>query len=59
MFRASLFFFGMGVSGVAPILHKVVVYKDEPVMLYTTAYEISMGVFYGFGAVVYATRIPE
>lgn len=57
-FRASLFF-GMGVSGIAPILHKVVLYKDDPVALYTTAYEIAMGVFYGLGAVVYATRIPE
>jgi len=57
-FRASLFF-GMGVSGIAPILHKVVLYKDEPMVLYTTAYEIAMGVCYGLGAVVYATRIPE
>lgn len=57
-FRASLFF-GMGVSGIAPILHKVVLYKDDPVALYTTAYEIAMGVFYGLGALVYATRIPE
>lgn len=57
-FRASLFF-GMGVSGIAPILHKVILYKDDPVAFYTTAYEIAMGVFYGLGAVVYATRIPE
>eukprot|EP01018_Ginkgo_biloba_P007036 Gb_20481 [translate_table: standard] len=57
-FRASLFF-GMGVSGVAPIVHKLILYKDQPVALYTTAYEIAMGVFYGLGAFVYAARIPE
>ncbi|GLJ29226.1 hypothetical protein SUGI_0576510 [Cryptomeria japonica] len=57
-FRASLFF-GMGVSGIAPILHKLILYKDEPAALYTTAYEVAMGVFYGLGALVYALRIPE
>eukprot|EP00252_Welwitschia_mirabilis_P011760 TRINITY_DN2617_c0_g1_i4.p1 TRINITY_DN2617_c0_g1~~TRINITY_DN2617_c0_g1_i4.p1 ORF type:complete len:419 (-),score=50.33 TRINITY_DN2617_c0_g1_i4:239-1495(-) len=57
-FRASLFF-GMGVSGVAPILHKLILYKDDPMAFYTTAYEIAMGLFYGLGALVYAARVPE
>ncbi|KAH9303691.1 hypothetical protein KI387_008095, partial [Taxus chinensis] len=56
--RASLFF-GMGVSGVAPIIHKQILYKDVPLVLYTTAYEVAMGTFYGLGALVYALRIPE
>ncbi|KAL4181770.1 hypothetical protein AMTRI_Chr12g239060 [Amborella trichopoda] len=56
--RAWLFF-GMGVSGVAPILHKLVVYGDQPEAIHTTGYEILMGIFYGLGALVYATRIPE
>ncbi|KAK6938565.1 AdipoR/hemolysin-III-related [Dillenia turbinata] len=57
-FRASLFF-GMGVSSVAPMIHKLVIYWDEPMALETTAYEILMGLFYGLGALIYATRIPE
>lgn len=56
--RASLFF-GMGVSGVAPILHKLILFWHQPEALHTTMYEILMGAFYGIGALVYATRIPE
>ncbi|XP_010274409.1 PREDICTED: heptahelical transmembrane protein 4-like [Nelumbo nucifera] len=56
--RASLFF-GMGMSGVAPILHKLILFGNQPEALHTTGYEILMGVFYGIGAVVYVTRIPE
>lgn len=56
--RASLFF-GMGVSGVAPILHKLVLFWHQPEALHTTGYEILMGALYGIGALVYATRIPE
>ncbi|GAV67988.1 HlyIII domain-containing protein [Cephalotus follicularis] len=56
--RASLFF-GMGLSGVAPILHKLIWFSHQPEALHTTWYEILMGVFYGVGALVYATRIPE
>ncbi|KAJ9186844.1 hypothetical protein P3X46_002373 [Hevea brasiliensis] len=57
-FRAGLFF-GMGMSGVAPILHKLILYKDQPEALQTTGYEILMGILYGLGALIYATRIPE
>ncbi|KAM7516441.1 hypothetical protein LguiA_006024 [Lonicera macranthoides] len=56
--RASLFF-GMGLSGVAPILHKLILFWHQPEALHTTAYEVLMGVLYGIGALVYATRIPE
>ncbi|CAN1164057.1 Heptahelical transmembrane protein ADIPOR3 [Linum perenne] len=57
-FRASLFF-GMGVSGVAPILHKMVLYGNQPEALQTTGYEVLMGVLYGLGALIYAKRVPE
>ncbi|KAJ1430382.1 AdipoR/hemeolysin-III-related [Sesbania bispinosa] len=57
-YRASLFFL-MGFSGVAPIIHKLILYKHQPEALQTTGYEILMGVLYGLGAVIYVTRIPE
>ncbi|MBA0859959.1 hypothetical protein Goshw_012531 [Gossypium schwendimanii] len=56
--RASLFF-GMGMSGVAPIIHKLILFWHQPEALYTTLYEILMGLLYGMGALVYALRIPE
>ncbi|KAH7427524.1 hypothetical protein KP509_10G047900 [Ceratopteris richardii] len=56
--RAALFF-GMGVSGVAPVMHKLILFWDEPEALYTTLYEVAMGLFYGMGALVYAMRVPE
>lgn len=56
--RASLFF-GMGVCGVAPIMHKLIRFHYQPEAIHTTGYEILMGAFYGLGVLVYATRIPE
>ncbi|KAK2965540.1 hypothetical protein RJ640_030589 [Escallonia rubra] len=56
--RASLFF-GMGLSGVAPILHKQILFWHQPEALHTTGYEVLMGAFYGIGALVYAMRVPE
>ncbi|KAE8693363.1 Heptahelical transmembrane protein ADIPOR3 [Hibiscus syriacus] len=56
--RASLFF-GMGMSGVAPIVHKLTLFWNQPEALHTTWYEVAMGILYGAGALVYATRIPE
>ncbi|KAI4327333.1 hypothetical protein L6164_019806 [Bauhinia variegata] len=56
--RASLFL-GMGLSGVGPILHKLFLFWGEPEVFHTTGYEVLMGAFYGIGALVYATRIPE
>ncbi|MCO5598238.1 hypothetical protein L7F22_052330 [Adiantum nelumboides] len=52
-------FFGMGLSGIAPVMHKLLLFWGEPEALYTTIYEIAMGFFYGLGALVYATRVPE
>ncbi|CAJ1973476.1 unnamed protein product [Sphenostylis stenocarpa] len=57
-YRASLFFL-MGFSGVAPIIHKLILHKHQPEALQTTGYEILMGVLYGLGAVIYVARIPE
>ncbi|KAE8707680.1 Heptahelical transmembrane protein ADIPOR3 [Hibiscus syriacus] len=56
--RASLFF-GMGMSGVAPIFHKLTLFWHQPEALHTTWYEVVMGILYSAGALVYATRIPE
>ncbi|KAH9625144.1 hypothetical protein KSS87_022405 [Heliosperma pusillum] len=56
--RASLFF-GMGVSGVVPIMHKLILFRDQPEALQTTGYELLMGFFYGLGALIYAARVPE
>lgn len=56
--RAGLFF-GMGVSGVVPVIHKLIMFRDRPEAVHTTAYEILMGLLYGLGALVYATRVPE
>ncbi|KAG5034022.1 hypothetical protein JHK87_008932 [Glycine soja] len=57
-YRASLFFL-MGFSGVAPIIHKLILHKHQPEALQTTGYEILMGVLYSLGALIYVTRIPE
>ncbi|RDX63310.1 Heptahelical transmembrane protein 4, partial [Mucuna pruriens] len=57
-YRTSLFFL-MGFSGVAPIIHKLILHKHQPEALQTTGYEILMGVLYGLGALIYVTRIPE
>ncbi|OAY33602.1 hypothetical protein MANES_13G110400v8 [Manihot esculenta] len=56
--RAALFS-GMGLSGIAPILHKLILFWHQPEALHTTGYEVLMGVLYLIGALVYATRIPE
>ncbi|KAG8497427.1 hypothetical protein CXB51_008750 [Gossypium anomalum] len=56
--RASLFF-GMGMSSIAPIIHKLILFWHQPEALHTTFYEVLMGILYGTGAFVYAARIPE
>ncbi|KAJ0982160.1 hypothetical protein J5N97_010415 [Dioscorea zingiberensis] len=55
----ALLFFCMGVSGLVPIIHKLMVFGDQPVAVMTTVYELVMGGFYGIGVVVYAARVPE
>lgn len=57
-FRASMFF-GMGVSGVVPCIHKLFLHSTEPGAIKTLTLEVLMGMLYAAGAVVYATRIPE
>ncbi|KAF3446539.1 hypothetical protein FNV43_RR11719 [Rhamnella rubrinervis] len=49
VFRTTLFF-GMGMSGVAPIIHKMILYQDQSEALQTTGYEVLMGLIYGLGA---------
>ncbi|CAM8985713.1 unnamed protein product [Rhodiola kirilowii] len=56
--RASLFF-GMGFSGAVPILHKLILFHNQPEALHTTGYELVMGALYGLGALIYAARVPE
>jgi len=58
MVRAGLFAC-MGLSGLVPIMHKMVAFGDRPEAVITTAYEIVMLSFYGIGVIVYALRIPE
>lgn len=55
----AMLFTGMGLFGILPILHKVVLFWHQPEALHTTWYEVLMGAFYVLGALVYATRIPE
>lgn len=57
-FRAILFF-GMGVSGVIPCAHKLLLYPGDPSATTTAAYEALMGLLYGLGALLYAARVPE
>ncbi|CAM8946876.1 unnamed protein product [Rhodiola kirilowii] len=55
----TFLFCGMGFSGVAPIVHKLILFRHQPEALHTTGYEVLMGALYGVGALIYATRIPE
>ncbi|KAK1317341.1 hypothetical protein QJS10_CPA05g01203 [Acorus calamus] len=56
--RAGLFVC-MGVSGLVPILHKMILFGDRAEVVESTGYELLMGLFYALGVVVYAARIPE
>ncbi|CAN6290328.1 unnamed protein product [Urochloa humidicola] len=56
--RAGLFAC-MGMSGLVPIVHKMLVFGNRPEALLTTGYEMAMGACYLAGVVVYATRVPE
>ncbi|XP_021837443.1 heptahelical transmembrane protein 4 [Spinacia oleracea] len=55
----AVLFSGMGLSGILPILHKNILYWNQPAAIHTTGYELLMGMFYALGALVYATRVPE
>lgn len=56
--RAGMFF-GMGVSGIVPTVHKFLFFFREPFVVTTTLLELFMGSLYGLGAFFYASRIPE
>ena len=56
--RAGLFAC-MGMSGLVPIVHKMVVFGARPEAVVTTGYEMAMGAAYLGGVAVYATRVPE
>lgn len=57
-FRATLFLC-MGFSGVVPATHAVILHWDQPQIVMSLVYELTMGLFYGVGAVIYVARIPE
>uniref|UniRef100_A0A0D9XZR9 Uncharacterized protein n=1 Tax=Leersia perrieri TaxID=77586 RepID=A0A0D9XZR9_9ORYZ len=57
--RAAVFS-GVAVSGVIPVVHKLVIYGNVVREAVTsTRCEAAMGVFYGIGVVVYTARVPE
>lgn len=55
----TLVFVSMGLFGIVPTVHAVVVNWDEPGANVTLAYEGCMGLSYLVGALVYVTRVPE
>ncbi|RAL44184.1 hypothetical protein DM860_016430 [Cuscuta australis] len=57
-FRACLFV-AMGLFGLVPAIHALVVYWNDPYRNVTLAYEGAMALFYIVGAVFYVSRIPE
>ncbi|XAR66859.1 hypothetical protein NMG60_11013218 [Bertholletia excelsa] len=57
-FRALLFV-AMGLFGLIPAIHAVVVNWNDPKRNITLAYESAMALFYLIGTVFYVTRVPE
>ncbi|KAL6330696.1 hypothetical protein AAG906_009124 [Vitis piasezkii] len=57
-FRASLFA-AMGLFGILPAIHAVIVNWNEPRKSITLVYELAMALSYGIGTIFYVTRIPE
>ncbi|KAF3338136.1 heptahelical transmembrane protein 4-like protein [Carex littledalei] len=56
--RAALFSC-MGVSGFVPVVHKLIWFHYRPEVVASTVFEAFMGMFYGLGVMIYATRVPE
>lgn len=56
--RAGLFVC-MALSGLVPIMHKLMAFGDRPEAVVTAGYEMIMGAFYALGVIVYAARVPE
>ncbi|CAL5438967.1 unnamed protein product [Camellia sinensis] len=57
-FRALLFV-AMGLFGLIPAIHAVVLNWSEPRRNATLAYEMAMALFYLVGTIFYVTRVPE
>lgn len=57
-FRALLFA-SMGLFGLIPATHALLVNWTEPRCLVTLTYELAMGLSYGVGTFFYVSRIPE
>lgn len=57
-FRALLFV-TMGLFGLIPAIHAVVLNWSEPRRNATLAYEMAMALFYLVGTIFYVTRVPE
>ncbi|CAM8960418.1 unnamed protein product [Rhodiola kirilowii] len=57
-FRALLFS-SMGLFGIVPTIHSVILNWNEPRALVTLGYESTMAMSYLIGTMFYATRIPE
>ncbi|CAM6036872.1 unnamed protein product [Sphagnum compactum] len=55
----GLAFASMAMSGLVPAAHKLMYFHHEPYCLRTLAYELTMGLFYMLGVIIYIARIPE
>lgn len=56
--RASIFL-AMGLSGLVPAAHAIVLHWAHSQIFLALAYEILMGLLYGVGAAFYVSRVPE
>jgi adiponectin receptor len=56
--RTALFSL-MGVSGLFPMAHKLLLYGGRREAVAMACYEALMGALYGLGAAVYAARVPK
>lgn len=57
-FRAGMFA-GMGLWGLVPMLHGIVIYWGQPEVERALLWDLLMGALYLLGAGVYAMRVPE
>lgn len=59
MFARAGLFLCMGVSGLVPIVHNLILNSHRPEVFVTAAYEMVMGSFYLLGVGFYVARVPE
>jgi adiponectin receptor len=55
----GLAFASMGMSGIVPAAHKLMYFHHEPYCLHTLVYELTMGLFYMVGVIIYIACIPQ